>query len=136
MFIPAGFATVAPYLLVEDAADYIDFLVAGLGGVHVGTSADPDGRIANAQVRFGDGAGAATVMISDATDDFPPGTTALYLYVADADATMARAVDAGATAISPVGDMPYGDRQGGVVDEWGTTWWISQRLTGDAYSFE
>ncbi len=135
MFIPAGFATVAPYLVVEDAADYVDFLVAGLGGVHVGTSADADGRIANAQVRFGDGAGAATVMISDATDGFPPGTAALYLFVADADATMSRAVDEGATAISAVGDMPYGDRQGGIVDQWGTTWWISQRLTADPYDF-
>jgi PhnB protein len=135
MFIPAGFATIAPYLVVEDAADYVDFLVDGLGGVHVGTSADPDGRIANAQVRFGDGTSAATVMISDATDDFPPGTAALYLYVADADAAMARAVDAGATAISPVADMPYGDRQGGVIDEWGMTWWISQRLTAEPYSF-
>lgn len=136
MFVPAGFAIVAPYLVVEDAGEYVDFLVDGLGGVHVGTSADPDGRIANAQIRFGDGAGAATIMISDATDDFPPGTAALYLYVADADAAMARAVAAGATAISPVGDMLYGDRQGGVVDEWGTTWWISQRLTAAAYSFD
>jgi PhnB protein len=48
---------------------------------------------------------------------------------------MARAVDAGATAISPVADMPYGDRQGGVIDEWGMTWWISQRLTAEPYSF-
>lgn len=135
MFIPAGFATVAPYLVVEDAAEYIDFLVAGLGGEHVGTSADPDGRIANAQVRFGDGAGAATIMVSDATEDFPPATAALYLYVADADATVAQAVEAGATPISPVADMPYGDRQGGVVDPWGTTWWVSQRLTAAPYSF-
>lgn len=135
MFVPAGFATVAPYLVVEDAAGYVDFLVAGLGGVHVGTSADSDGRIANAQVRFGDGGRAATVMVSDAMDGFPPTTTALYLYVADADAAMARAVDAGATALTAVGDMPYGDRQGGVVDAWGMTWWISQRLTADPYDF-
>jgi len=25
-------------------------------------------------------------------------------------------------------DMPYGDRQGGVVDPCGNTWWISTRL--------
>ena len=135
MFVPAGFATVAPYLVVEDAADYVDFLVAGLGGVHVGSSTDPDGRIANAQVRFGDGAAAATIMVSDATDAFPSGTAALYLYVADADATIAQAMAAGATAISPIADMPYGDRQGGVVDPWGMTWWVSQRLTAEAYDF-
>ena len=135
MFVPAGFAVVAPYLIVDDAAAFVDFLVAGLGGVHVGSSVDPDGRIANAQVRFGDGQAAATIMVSDATDDFPPVTAALYLYVANADATIAQAIAAGATAISPIGDMPYGDRQGGIVDAWGTTWWISQRLTAAPYDF-
>lgn len=49
MFVPAGFATIAPYRVVED------------------------------------GVGAATIMLSDATDDFPPGIAALYLQVADAD---------------------------------------------------
>ncbi len=135
MFIPPGFATVAPYLVVERAADYIDFLVAGLGGVHVGSSIRPDGVVANGQVRFGDGESAATIMVSEAQPDFPAGTTHLYLFVADADAAMASALASGATEIMAVGDRPYGDRQGGIVDQWGMTWWLSQRLTAEPYDF-
>ena len=136
MFVPAGFATVAPYLVVDGAADYVAFLVAGLGGVHVGSSIRPDGVIANAQVRFGDGDHAATIMVSEAQAEFPAGSTHLYLFVADADAAQAQAVAHGATALMPVGDKPYGDRQGGVVDRWGMTWWISQRLTAEPYDFD
>jgi len=33
-----------------------------------------------------------------------------------------------------VGDMPYGDRQGGVKDPHGNIWWISQRTLHDPYT--
>ncbi|QYE35031.1 VOC family protein [Polymorphobacter sp. PAMC 29334] len=136
MFIPAGFATVAPYLVVVDAAAYIDFLVAALDGVHVGSSIRPDGVVANGQVSFGESEHAATIMVSEAQPGFPAGAAQIYLFVEDADAAMAKAVAHGATSIMEADDRPYGDRQGGIVDPWQTTWWISQRLTADAYSFE
>ncbi len=136
MFIPAGFATVAPYLVVDDASAYIEFLVAGLGGVHVGSSIRPDGVVANGQVSFGDGGGRATIMVSEAQPGFPAGAAQVYLFVEDADAAMAQAVAHGATQIMEVGDRPYGDRQGGIVDRWNTTWWISQRLTAQPYDFD
>ncbi len=136
MFVPAGFATVAPYLVVRDAAAYLDFLVAGLGGVHLGSSRRPDGTVANGQVRFGAGTQAATVMVAEAWPDYTPGPMHLYLYVADADAALARAVAAGAEPVMKVADMPYGDRQGGVRDRWGVTWWLSQRLSAEPYGFD
>ena len=136
MFVPDGFGTVAPYLTVHDADAYVAFLVAGLGGTHVGTSRRPDGGVANAQVVFGAGLTAATVMVTEAQDGFPAQTAALYLFVADADAAMAQAVAHGATETMAVADMPYGDRQGGVRDAWGNTWWVSQRLTAEPYSFD
>ncbi|MBV8972638.1 MAG: VOC family protein [Sphingomonadaceae bacterium] len=136
MFVPAGFATVAPYLVVRDASAYIDFIVAGLGGTHVGSSRRPDGTVANGQVRFGEGAQAATVMVGEAWPDYTPGPTHLYLYVADADAAVARAEAARAEVVMRAADRPYGDRQGGVRDRWGTTWWLSQRLTPEPYAFD
>ena len=32
-----------------------------------------------------------------------------------------------------VADMPYGDRQGGIRDPFGNIWWVSQRMSTDAY---
>ena len=62
MHIPPGFNTVTPYFFVDDAAGFIEFLVAGLGGEE--TLRHMDGqRIANAQVRLG----SSTVMAAGAT---------------------------------------------------------------------
>ncbi|GHD99657.1 hypothetical protein GCM10008024_07910 [Allgaiera indica] len=109
MHVPKGFGVVTPYIFAEAAEDYVRFLEAAFGVRELGRSMAPDGRIANCQLRFG----STTIMVSDASRDFPPSRAALYLYVEDADAAMARAEGAGAERIMDVDDMPYGDRQGG-----------------------
>lgn len=48
----------------------------------------------------------------------------IHLYVPDADATYAKALAAGGTAIYEVADMPYGERSGGVRDPCGNSWYI------------
>lgn len=129
MHVPIGFSGVTQYLFVENASDYVRFLQSAFGAEELGRSLTPKGVIANCQVKLS----GATIMVSEAKASFPPSRAALYLYVDDADATMERAVRAGADPIMEVSDMPYGDRQGGVRDPAGTIWWISQRLTGDPY---
>lgn len=129
MHIPRGFGRLSPYFFVADAERFVDFLVAGLGGRETLRHLRPDGRIANAQVCFDD----STVMVSEATDDYPPMPGSFYLFVADADLAMARAIEHGATPVLAVADMPYGDRQGGVRDAHGNLWWISQRLSAAPY---
>lgn len=130
MYIPPGFNTITPYFFVKDAERFVEFLVEGLGGTEVLRSLRPDGHIANAQVRIGN----STVMASEAGGNYPPMTTACYLYVEDADKAMAQALAAGATPEMEVEDMPYGDRQGGVKDPHGNIWWLSQRLVQAPYS--
>lgn len=129
MKIPNGFAQVFPYIFVEDAVSYIRFLTVGLGAVEVGRTTGPDGRIANARVRFG----SATLMVSESSAACPPSKAALYLYVSDVAAVMASAIAAGARPEMQIADMPYGDRQGGVTDPAGNIWWISQRLSDEPY---
>lgn len=129
MLVPNGFSGVTPYLFVEDASSYIDFLKAAFGAEEAGRSLTPTGQIANGQVRLS----GATIMISEASAAFPPSHAALYLFVDDADGALAMAVHAGAVQIMEASDMPYGDRQAGVRDQAGTIWWISQRLTDAPY---
>ncbi|MEL6447592.1 MAG: VOC family protein [Pseudomonadota bacterium] len=52
----------------------------------------------------------------------------LNLHVADADATFARAIEAGATEVFPMADQFYGDRAGRVRDPFGHHWIIAQFL--------
>ena len=128
MHIPPGFNTVTPYFFVDQAADFLVFLTQGLGGNEIGRHMNGD-RIANAQVQLG----TSTVMVSEASAAFPAMPASYYLYVESADAAMEKAVSSGAAQIMAVADMPYGDRQGGVRDQHGNLWWLSQRLVQGPY---
>ena len=130
MYVPPGFGTVSPYIFADDAERLVRFLVDGLGGAESVRTVRPDGRIANVQVAIGD----STVMVSEASERFPPSRASFYFYVADAEAGVRRALDAGGVLVMEVADMPYGDRQGGVADPGGNIWWISQRLVEEPYS--
>ncbi len=129
MYVPPGFNTVTPYFFVVDAERFVAFLVDGLLGEETCRTMRPDGRIANAQVRIG----SSTVMVSEASAAYPAMPSAFYLYVADADESMRRALEHGATLEMAVADMSYGDRQGGVRDAHGNLWWISQRMVEAPY---
>ena len=130
MYVPPGFNTITPCLVVSGAEEFVSFLVDGLGGTETCRTLRPDGRIANVQVRIGD----STLMASEASPQYPPMPAAFYLHVADARASMQRALAHGATLEMEVADMPYGDRQGGVRDPHGNLWWISQRLVEEPYA--
>ncbi|MFD1950104.1 VOC family protein [Sphingomonas arantia] len=129
MIVPPGFGTVVPYIFAEEWDAYVAFLIAAFGAVEVGRSMRGDGGIANVQLRFG----GTTIMLSDVSAVYPASRVSLYLYVDDADAAMARALAAGGHCEMAVGDMPYGDRQGGIRDPRGNIWWVSQRLTDEPY---
>lgn len=129
MHVPEGFAVVTPYIFAEGAEEYVRFLQAAFGAREIGRSTAPDGRITNCQLRFS----TATIMVSEASAQFPASQAALYLYVADADAAMMKAEQAGAGKIMDVAETPYGDRQGGVRDPSGNIWWVSQRMTAAPY---
>lgn len=130
MYVPPGFTTVTPYLFVDHAEQFIDFLIQGLGGRETLRTLRPDGKVANAQVAIGD----CMVMISEASTSYPAMRASFYLYVEDAPAAMAKAMAHGAQLEMAVQDMPYGDRQGGIRDPAGNIWWISQRLVHRPYA--
>lgn len=127
--VPDGFAIVTPYIFVDGGEDYVRFLSAAFGAREIGRSMAPNGRIANCQMKFG----TATIMVSEASEEFPASSAAFYLYVSDADVAMDKALKAGADNIMDTADMTYGDRQGGVRDPSGNIWWVSQRLTSEPY---
>ncbi|TKB89766.1 MAG: VOC family protein [Nitrospira sp.] len=130
MYLPPGFNTVTPYFFVANAEAFVRFLVQGLGGTETCRTMRLNGLIQNVQVKLG----TSTVMVSEATGRYAPMTAAYYLYVEDANASMRRALAHGAMLEMEVADMPYGDRQGGVKDQHGNIWWISQRTVHEPYT--
>ena len=55
-------------------------------------------------------------------------TTVIGLFVQNVDEVMQKAIDAGATAISPATDYEYGYRQGMFKDPFGHRWQIQKKL--------
>lgn len=131
MNIPEGFGTITPYYSVSSADGFLAFMTAAFGAHEVGRTVDEHGRVIHMQIRVG----TTTAMVSEANEQYPSTTANYYIFVENADDTIAKAVAAGATSIMDVFDMPYGDRQGGITDPFGNTWWVSQRLVAEGYEF-
>lgn len=129
MYIPDGFGTMFPYLFVKEAAKYIQFLENAFGAREIGRTTAPDGSVANSRVRIG----TTTFMVSDASDRMPPTRGTYYLFVVDADAAFAQATANGAETMFAPMNMPYGDRQSGVIDPAGNIWWVSERMEKRPY---
>jgi PhnB protein len=118
--IPAGYHSVTPYLVVENAKQLIVFLEQAFGAEVTERMARADGSIGHAEVRIGD----SVIMLSDARDQWKPLQSAVYLYVPDTDVVYRRALEAGATSVMEPADQFYGDRNAGVQDSAGNFWWI------------
>ena len=130
MYIPDGYGTVFPYMIVEGAEELVDFLCKAFGATVEGKTIFPNGRIANIRMRIG----TSSFMMSQAGDETMNAMPAsYYLYVEDVDTTYEAAIKHGAQKVFEPADMPYKERQAGVVDPSGNTWWISRRLVEEAY---
>ncbi len=122
MFKPDGYSSLSAYLLVADADALIGFATAAFGARITFTHRRDTGRIGHAELRIDD-----SILMLGEMPDGPAGH--LHLYVADVDATFARALAAGATVAQAIAEKGDGDRRGGVTDPSGTTWWISTQIT-------
>lgn len=127
--IPEGYHTATPYLIVKDAAGAIEFYQKAFGAAVLERLEGPDGRVMHAEIKIGD----SPVMIGEHQDvgshsPHSHSPVSIYLYVEDADATASQAVAAGARELSPVSDKFYGNREGGVEDPFGITWWVATRV--------
>lgn len=85
--------------------------------------------IANCILKIGD----SCFMISQAREPFLNMKTSLYLFVDNVEEIHKKAIENGATSVFEAEDMPYGDRQSGIIDPSGNYWWISKRLVAKAY---
>ena len=121
-----NFPNIAPYFLVGGAPQFIDFLVSAFEGAERIRVPRPDGSIMHAEVAIGN----SVIELGDANEQYPSRPMTTHLYVPDADATYARALEAGATPIyAPTDDHPSGDRWGEAKDPFGNTWYIATRRT-------
>ena len=121
--IPRGYHTVIPTMNQTDAKATIAFCKKAFGAKVRTTMPAPGGKLMHAEIEI-DG---SVIMLSDAVRE-PARVSAIMLYVPKVDKTIAKAVKAGATVLSPAEDMFWGDRFGRVVDPFGNLWAIASRI--------
>lgn len=119
-------ATVTPHLVCAGVAGAINFYIKAFGAQEIMRLPGPDGKLIHASITIGE----CVIMLADempAMGSVGPKTlkgspVTIHLQVDDADAFQRQALAAGATLITPVAEMFWGDRYGAVVDPFGHRW--------------
>lgn len=127
--------SVTAYLCCNGAARALDWYAEVFDGVELSRIADDKGRLGHAEMRIGE----SVIFLSDEWEElrihdpahFGGNSVSLVIEVADADASYARALGAGASVDRPVRDEAFG-RAGWLYDPWGHHWCVVAPAAGPA----
>lgn len=125
-----AYSSVAPAIAVKDGANAIEFYKKAFGAEERYRLIDPEsGKIGHAELTIN----GALIMLSDEYPQFNKapetlgGVSAKFLIMCeDVDASVQRALDAGAVTVTPLTDQFYGHRDSRVRDPFGHEWLLSQ----------
>jgi PhnB protein len=132
--VPEGFNSITPYLIIKGAAQAIEYYKSVFGATEVFRMDQPDGKVGHAELKIGD----SRIMLADENPSLGAGHSSaasigaspvsLYLYIADVDRVVERAVSAGAKILKPIEDQFYGDRSGFIQDPFGHLWGVATHV--------
>lgn len=130
--IPEGYHSVTPYLIIRGAADAIEFYKKAFGATELFRMAQPDGKVAHAEIKIGD----SPIMLSDEHPEMGYKSPAslggspvsVLIYVEDVDTIFKQALAAGGNEQRAVQDQFYGDRSGTLQDPFGHIWHVATHI--------
>jgi len=122
--------SIAPMLSVRNGAKAVEFYKAAFGAAELFRLDSEDGavvaRLAVSEAEFWV-ADESPEHLNFSPESLGGGTVRMVMVVEDPDAAFARALAAGATAVSPVANQ-YGWRLGRIVDPFGHHWEIGKLI--------
>ncbi len=121
MKITAGHQQAMPYIIVEKAEDFIDFVRQIFQAEEMIRNMNNDHKIQHSELKIGE----STILLAEATEQYPAHYGSMYVYVKDTDKTYYDALDAGAKSLMEPMEEDYGARGAGFQDPFGNIWWIA-----------
>lgn len=124
--VPDQYTAVTPWLISSSSASLIDFMTAAFGAQEVPNSriTNEAGIIIHVVVKIGD----ALVLLFDSRAGWDPTPGFLNLHVEDVDRTYQKALASGATSVTDITELWFGEKVCRILDPLGNLWWLNQRV--------
>lgn len=124
-FKPAGYNSVSPYFVVNGAQKMIDLLTNLFNAKPLRRYEMPDGTIMHAEVQIDD----SVIMLGDSSDQFPPTSFMMHVYVSNVDAVYEKALGLGCVSVEPPKEREGDpDRRATFKDFAGNTWSVGTQV--------
>ncbi len=122
---PHGYNSVSPYLVVNGAQQIIQLLKQIFNAQELRRYDHPDGTIMHAEILIDD----SVIMIGDSSDQYPPNTSLIHIYVPDVNETYNKALSLGCRSVEPPGEREGDpDRRGSFRDFAGNMWSVGTQI--------
>jgi uncharacterized glyoxalase superfamily protein PhnB len=124
--VPDNYTSVTPWIISSSSADLIEFLKAAFNAEEIPNSRikNEEGIIIHVVVKIGN----AMVMLFDSRADWGPTPAFLNLYVEDIEKVYQKALSIGATSVTDITTLWFGEKVCRILDPFGNLWWINQRV--------
>jgi PhnB protein len=130
---PAGVQAVFPMLVCHSPEVEFDFCAAAFGAVEQVRRPGPDGSAIHIAMRINEAFLVAQSEFPDVVASRAPSPdwsspVVIFVYVADVDQAVERAVAMGAKILMPAQDQFWGDRTARIIDPSGHVWTVASRI--------
>lgn len=123
---PAGYNSISPYFMLEDAPKWCQFVKNLLEAEELRRYENPDGSIMHVELKIDD----SVIMLSQATQVYPANPFMLHVYVPDAAAIFKKALQLGCEPMQePVIAEGDTDLRGMFKDFAGNIWAVGTKVT-------
>ena len=124
--VPDNYTSVTPWIISPSSAKLIEFLKAAFEAEEIPNSRiqNEEGIIIHVVVKIGN----AMVMLFDSRKGWAPTPAFLNLYVEDIEKVYQQSLALGATSVTDITTLYFGEKVCRILDPFGNLWWINQRI--------
>ena len=124
--VPEHYTSVTPWIISKSTEKLIEFLKGAFNVEEIPNSRiiNGDGIIIHAVIKIGN----SMIMLFDSRTGWPPTPSFLNLYVEDIDHTYRKAIGLGATSVTEITKLWFGEKVCRILDPFGNLWWINERI--------